>query len=270
MAPVNDTLAVRRDIRSVELEITGTCQLRCTHCCTDSGPQTPSGSMTLNDWQRIIAEIAEIGIPAVQLIGGEPTLNLSLPRLVEEALGHGLEVEVYSNLAHVRPSLWETFSRDGVRLATSYYSDDPVQHEQITQGRGSHARTRANIGVALSRRIPLRVGIVEVLNGQRSGQAEAELRALGVEQIHIDRTRRVGRAAADAHTAPSIDELCGRCFRQRVAISSEGEVYGCILSRFLPAGNVKERGLAAILDSGRWAVGGNPCAHPGPTRRVYP
>ncbi len=209
--------------------------------------------MMLNDWQRVIAEIAEIGIPAVQLIGGEPTLNLDLPRLVDQALDHGLDVEVYSNLVHVRPSLWETFSRAGVRLATSYYSDEAAQHEQITQGRGSHARTRANIGVALNRRIPLRVGIVEVLNDQRVSQAETELRGLGVEHIQIDRTRRVGRAAAAVDTAPSVDELCGRCFRQRVAISSDGEVYGCILSRFLPAGNVKEQGLAEILDSDQWA-----------------
>ncbi|MEU5428297.1 radical SAM protein [Streptomyces olivoreticuli] len=253
MSSTSGITAPLYDIRSVELEITGTCQLRCTHCCTDSGPQAPIGSMALNDWQRVIAEIAEIGIPAVQLIGGEPTLNRDLPQLVDRALELGLGVEVYSNLVHVRPSLWDTFSRDGVSLATSYYSDDAAQHEQITQGRGSHARTLANIDVALSRRIPLRVGIVEVLNGQRVRQAEAELRALGVEQIQIDRTRLVGRAADVADAAPSVDELCGRCFRQRVAISSNGEVYGCILSRFLPAGNVRDQGLSAILLSDRWA-----------------
>ncbi|MGW1077799.1 radical SAM protein [Streptomyces sp. NPDC002537] len=266
MSSLTEALAALHDIRSVELEITGTCQLRCTHCCTDSGPQAPTGSMVLNDWRRVIAEIAEIGIPMVQLIGGEPTLNQDLPKLVDQALKCGLGVEVYSNLVHVRPSLWEIISRDGVRLATSYYSDDAAQHEQITQGRGSHARTRANIGVALSRRIPLRVGIVEVLDGQRVSQAEAELRALGVKQVHIDRTRKVGRAADALHAAPSVDELCGRCFRERVAISPNGEVYGCILSRFLPAGNVKEQGLSAILRSETWAeisaripVAADPC-----------
>ncbi|MCQ8774836.1 radical SAM protein [Streptomyces telluris] len=253
MASISDSTVAPCDIRSVELEITGTCQLRCTHCCTGSSPQVPVGSMKVSDWRRVMTEIAEIGVPMVQLIGGEPTLNPDLPQLVDVALALGLGVEVYSNLVHVRPALWEIFSRDGVRLATSYYSDDAAQHEKITQGRGSHARTLANIGVALRRGIPLRVGIVEVLDGQRVRQAEAELRALGVEQIQIDRTRRVGRAAGSPGVPPSVDELCGRCFRQRVAISPDGEVYGCILSRFLPAGNVKDQGLSAILRSSTWA-----------------
>ncbi|MGK5731872.1 radical SAM protein [Streptomyces sp. URMC 124] len=253
MAPNTDSTAVSCEIRSVEMEITGTCQLRCTHCCTGSGPQVAMGSMEFNDWQRVMVEATEIGIQMVQLIGGEPTLNPDLPRLVDSALALDLGVEVYSNLVHVRPALWDTFSREGVCLATSYYSDQAAQHEQITQSRGSHARTLANIGTALRRQIPLRVGIVEVLNGQRVRQAEVELRALGVKQIQIDRMRKVGRAAESPSTAPSLDELCGRCFRQRVAISSNGEVYGCILSRFLPVGNVKERGLAAIVRSGTWA-----------------
>lgn len=67
-------------IQSVQLEITGTCQLQCTHCCTSSGPQTPSGAMQREDWLRVIREIAALDIPSVQLIGGEPTLSPYLRR----------------------------------------------------------------------------------------------------------------------------------------------------------------------------------------------
>lgn len=210
--------------------------------------------MTAEDWTRVITSVAEAGIPAVQMIGGEPTLNPHLSQLVDHALDCGLGVEVYSNLVHVRMPLWRTFSQDGVRLATSYYSDDAAQHEQITKGRGSYARTYANIVAALNRQIPLRVGIVEVLEGQRVREAEAQLRALGVQHIQVDRTRKVGRAADDPMEIPGVDELCGRCFRQRMAISPDGDVYGCILSRFLPAGNVKDQGLATILNSAQWSA----------------
>ncbi|WP_275463391.1 radical SAM protein [Streptomyces noursei] len=242
-----------REIRSVELEITGTCNLRCSHCCTESSPQTPAGAMTPEDWHRAITDIAELGIPRVQFIGGEPTLSPLLPQYIDHALDRGLGVEVYSNLVHVRPSLWHAFSRDGVRLATSYYSDHADEHEQITKGRGSHARIRANIVEALRLGIPLRVGIVEVIDKQRVAPAEAELRRLGVRVIHTDRMRKVGRAADTGAGLPSTTELCGRCFRQRVSISPDGEVAGCILSRFLPAGNVRQQPLAEILNGDRWA-----------------
>ncbi|MFB6437012.1 radical SAM protein [Streptomyces sp. NPDC056411] len=242
-----------RAIRSVELEITGKCNMRCTHCCTDSSPETPAGAMTRDDWHQALTDIAELGIPMVQFIGGEPTLSPHLPQYIEQALDLGLGVEVYSNLVHIRPKLWSAMDRKGVCLATSYYSDRADEHEQITKGRGSHARIRANIVEAVRRGIPLRAGIVQVLDEQRVEQAEAELRALGVERIRIDRVRKVGRAADPTEATPSVAELCGHCFRHRVTISPDGEVSGCILSRFLPAGNVRQQRLAEILHSDRWA-----------------
>jgi len=248
---VNPAAAIT-GIHSVELEITGVCQLRCTHCCTDSSPQAPAGTMTVDDWRTVIDDIQELGIPMVQFIGGEPTLNPHLPHLVDHALTRGLTCEVYTNLVHIRPSLWNVFERQGVCLATSYYSDAPAQHEAITRGRGSHARTRANLIEALRRGIPTRVGIVEVLENQRVAEAEAELRRLGISSIRIDRTRRIGRAATSGET-PSVGELCGNCFRHRVAISPDGAVSGCILSRFMTAGNVRQQRLADILTSDQWA-----------------
>ncbi|MGW6292780.1 radical SAM protein [Streptomyces sp. NPDC055058] len=239
-------------IRSVELEVTGRCQLSCTHCCTSSGPKASPGTMSPQNWLDAITDIAALGIPSVQFIGGEPTLSPYLPRYIDHALGLKLKVEVYSNLTHVRPGLWSAFDRPGVCLATSYYSDQAEQHEQITKGPGSYRRTRANIVEAVRRGIPLRVGIVDVLEGQRVPQAQDQLRGLGVSSIQVDRVRKVGRAAAAAATIPSTSELCGRCFRQRVSISPDGAVSGCILSRFLVAGNVRDQRLADILSSDRW------------------
>lgn len=239
-------------IRSVELEITGTCQLQCTHCCTESGPRASAGNMRRADWEQVISDVAELGIPAVQLIGGEPTLSPHLPQYIDHALTAGLRVEVYSNLTHVRPGLWSAFERPGVCLATSYYSDRAEEHEQITNGPGSFKRTRGNITEAVRRGIPLRVGIVEVLEGQRVAQAQAELQTLGVARIQIDRARKVGRAADPARSIPSTSELCGNCFRHRVSVDPNGAVSGCILSRFLVAGNVREQRLTDILRSDRW------------------
>ncbi|MET7715494.1 radical SAM protein [Streptomyces sp. NPDC005407] len=240
-------------ILSVECELTSRCQLECQHCCTMSSPKVSHGSMALDDWRQVVDDIAALGIPAVQFIGGEPTLSLNLIPLINHALCRGLEVEVYSNLTHIRPGLWAALEQHGVRLATSYYSDDPAQHNTITKGRGSHGRTLANIKEAMSRQIPLRVGIVTVLEDQRVDQAMAELRELGVERIQVDRTRKVGRAAEESGTITNVSELCGRCFHNRVAVSPDGDVYGCILSRFMPTGNVRTRLLRDVLSGERWA-----------------
>lgn len=139
------------------LEITDRCQLACGHCYADSGPTGSHGAMTVVDWVRVLDEAAALGAEMVQFIGGEPTLHPGLAQLVDHAVELGLAVEVFANLVHVTPGLWEMFSREGVRLACSYYSDDPAQHAAVTGRANSHVRTRANILEALRRSIPLRV-----------------------------------------------------------------------------------------------------------------
>ncbi|MEV0444559.1 radical SAM protein [Streptomyces spectabilis] len=248
--PASTTPAIPPKV--VELEITGTCQLQCMQCFADSGPSGTHGVMTADDWRRVISDAAALGVREVQLIGGEPTVHPAWSELVDHALSFGLQVEVYSNLFHIKAGWWRLLARERVKLATSYYSDRAEEHDAITHRGGSHGRTRANIAQAVRRGIPLRVGIVSVLPGQRVAEAREELEALGVTMIRTDRTRRIGRASlVGARTDTA--ELCGRCGDGQVAVLPTGAVTPCVLSRWLATGNVRERGLAAILGSKAWA-----------------
>lgn len=226
------------------LEITGKCQLACGHCYASSGPDGTHGTMTADDWESVIDQAAALGVSMVQFIGGEPTLHPDLPRLVRYALAANIEVEIYSNLVHVTPTLWETFRAPGVRLATSYYTDDPQEHRAITRRPTLRATTK-NIIRAREYGIPLRVGVVGALDQQRTSQGTAVLERLGVTDIGYDDLRQVGRGVRDA--APGVDQLCGRCGDRKAAISPEGEVWPCVFSRWLPAGNVLREPLLDIL-----------------------
>lgn len=205
--------------------------------------------MTAPDWVRVLDQAVDLGVEMVQFIGGEPTLYPSLPQLVGHALERGLAVEVFTNLVHVTPALWEVFSRRGVSLATSYYSDDSREHVAIT-GRPSYRRTKTNIAEAVDRGIPVRAGVIDLGGGQRANAAQAELAALGVTDIGYDRLRQVGRGVRDQEA--SIEQLCGRCGDGVVAISPDGAVWPCVFSRWLPVGNVLDQDLVEILT---WAGG---------------
>ncbi len=124
--------------------------------------------------------------PAMSSSSGESRhCTPDLATLILHALGRELAVEVYSNLVRVTDSLWTAFERPGVRLATSYYSPDAAQHNAITDRR-SHDRTLANIRKALRRGIPLRVGLVDVDEGQDIAGALAELESLGVTAVGVE------------------------------------------------------------------------------------
>ncbi|MEO3976890.1 radical SAM protein [Streptomyces sp. CAU 1734] len=241
-------------LRFLSLELTARCQLSCpSHCYAQAGPSGGHGSMSVADWRRVVSEAAALGTTTVQLIGGEPLLHPDCVELAEHVLGLGLRARIYSNLYRVRAEHWALFAHPLIRLATSYYSDDPVQHDVITGRPGSHAATRGNIIEAVRRGVEVAVGIVDLGGGQRVEPARAEMEALGVHQVRVDRVRAVGNAAPGA-AAPSVSSLCGRCGDQKAAILPDGRVTPCEIGRFLNAGTVaKGSSLAAVLSGRRWA-----------------
>ncbi len=233
----------------VSLEITGRCQLTCTHCYAESAPSGSHGTMTGAEWRAVLDEAADLAVERVQFIGGEPTIHPQFSDLVRHALSLGLQVEVYSNLARsFTREMWGLFELSGVGLATSYYSDDATEHDAITGRPGSHAWTLANIQQALRRDITLRVGVIAVERGQRATAAVEQLRALGVAQIDYDELRQLGRGVR-GQKPRQVDQLCGGCGDRRLAVSPEGEVWPCPMSRWIPLGNVREATLANVYDA---------------------
>ncbi|MDX3386775.1 radical SAM protein [Streptomyces niveiscabiei] len=226
------------------LEVTGLCNELCDHCYADSGPKGTRGTMTVKDWVRVISELSEIGTCDVQFIGGEPALYPYLPALIRHAHASGLSVEIFSNMTHIRAELWNVIRECGVKIATSYYSDSAEKHDAVTNLRGSHRRTRANIEKALSLGVPVRGGVVAVHSGQRAFEATQDLLSIGVEQVGADRIRAFGRGSSGA--APNIADLCGHCAHEKCAIGPDGNVWPCVLGRFLTIGNVRESPLSEI------------------------
>jgi MoaA/NifB/PqqE/SkfB family radical SAM enzyme len=228
------------------LEITGKCQLQCTHCYAESGPTGTHGTMTAPDWLSVIDQAVGLGVTMIQLIGGEPTLHPQFAALLTHAIRKGMAVEVYTNLVRVRDSWWDLFACPNVSLATSYYSPVPGGHDAITRRPGSHARTRANIAEAIRRGIPLRAGIIAAGDGKAAAQARDDLAALGVTRIGTDHVRQVGRGTRPDGSGGAA-ELCGNCGQGVAAISATGEVWPCVFARWMPAGNVLHAPLADIL-----------------------
>jgi MoaA/NifB/PqqE/SkfB family radical SAM enzyme len=223
-------------------EITSECQLACTSCYAASGPGRGHGTMTAPDWEDVITQAAALGARRIVFIGGEPTLHPGLPRLVRHALAAGLEAEVFTNLVHITPVLWELLALPGVSLATSWYTTSRSQHAAIT-GRDTWRQTRASIARATQCGIPVRAGIITgIIPGQQAAAAAADLRSLGVTDISYDRERKFGRG-----TIPDPAQACGHCGHAVAAVLPDGTVTPCPMTRWLHAGSIYRTPLGTIL-----------------------
>lgn len=236
-----------RLVEFVWLEITGQCNLRCTHCYANSKPTGTHGTLTFEQWKAVIAQIQRLGVGMVQFIGGEPTLHPHFADLVRLATQTGLQVEVYTNLLRVPLSMWDLFKECKVSLATSFYSSEAQVHDRVTTRTGSQQRTLSNIKIARSRGIPIRVSIIKVSEEQDVTETEQMLHSLGVLEVGMDSVRGIGRGLAHNKPARAVDALCGQCASLKAAVDPLGWVYPCVFSRWLRIGNVHTQDFEEIV-----------------------
>lgn len=203
------------------------------------------------DWFRIMAEAKNAGAHHIQFIGGEPMLVPWLPEAFREATRLGFEViEVFTNGTRLNETLLETIVSCDVHVAVSLYSHEPTVHDAISCLPGSHKRTLAAIRRLQERQVSLRVGIVRVpINADAIDETLAFVSALGITNIGIDDARAFGRAQAIVGRTPSVDELCGNCWRGTLCVGPDGAVTPCIMSRGFVVGNAAREPLASILSS---------------------
>jgi sulfatase maturation enzyme AslB (radical SAM superfamily) len=229
------------------LELTNACNLQCGHCYAESGPyEGHRDRLDAAAYERVLERAYARGCRSVQFIGGEPTLNKDLPRLIRRArvLGYGF-VEVFSNLVALSDELRDLFRRYDVRLATSFYSHNAETHDRITKRVGSWQRTSANIARAVAAGIPCRAGVIEMEENAPDIEATvALLKKIGIENVGVDRQRPFGRGALDGSP---MAKLCGTCAGGVICVAADGTVSPCIMSKAWAVGNVLEGDFDALM-----------------------
>ncbi len=93
----------------------------------------------------------------------------------------------------------------------------------------------------------LRGGVITTHVGQRAEGAVRDLGALGVDAVGADRTRAFGRGGCGVR--PTVDDLCGYCAHGKIAVGPDGDVWPCVLGRFITLGNALRTPLADIWNS---------------------
>ncbi|MYS81342.1 radical SAM/SPASM domain-containing protein [Embleya scabrispora] len=211
-------------------------------------PNQATTKTTTDNWRSIITDAAQLGAESMQFAGAEPTAHPDFTDLLRHAIHAGHDIEVHTDLLYITREQWTLFTHERVRLATTWYSDDPAQHDAITdQLGGSHirarARARANILTALGLHIPLRVELPTALPTRRTDAARAELALLGVREDRIGNTdfpphRHIPHAPADPDDPNSWEH---------VVVQPNGDVTLSPVNRARIIGNIHRHTLTTLL-----------------------
>ncbi|MCD4655812.1 radical SAM protein [bacterium] len=136
-----------------ELAITDRCNIRCRFCyasclCSDDSDQTipvlPNDELTTRQFKKIIKIIRyDAGVPSMSFTGGEPMLRKDIYDLIRyAATDMGMRVNLITNGTLITEKKAHKLKVAGLASAqVSIESPDPLIHDQLTQVKGSQARS---------------------------------------------------------------------------------------------------------------------------------
>ncbi len=109
--------------------ITGKCNMRCRHCFM-SAPQAKYGELSHEKCMDIIGQLAQAGIGAVNLTGGEPLVREDFMELVKALTEKGIAIrQIYTNGMLVNRKLLDGLTALGVHPEFSLSYDGVGWHD---------------------------------------------------------------------------------------------------------------------------------------------
>ena len=148
------------------------CNLACDYCSVASSPAARRRDIDLDRFQELVDQSLEQGFTELYVTGGEPFLQSDL---VDKLLyaSDRIDTVCLTNAmlyqGHRREQLSRLAGRSRLILQTSLDAARPEEHDS-NRGRGSWARAMDGLDIALSLRLPVRVGMTET--AENGGQVK--------------------------------------------------------------------------------------------------
>jgi SynChlorMet cassette radical SAM/SPASM protein ScmE len=151
-------LPVMHTPRSVVLEITSRCNLRCSYCYFFDNPGVSYLDLPTEEWLQFIDELGDCGVMNVTLSGGEVFIREDLPQLISGIVKNRMRFSILSNGTLIDDGI-ASFLAKTVRCGYVQVSIDGSSAEvhDICRGKGSFERAVRGIRILQNHDVPVTV-----------------------------------------------------------------------------------------------------------------
>lgn len=251
------------------IEITSKCNLRCVHCYNESDIRCDS-IMTLENFELVIDSLLKLNVQSIQIIGGEPFYDVNkLKAMIDYVIGKFDFIEIFTNGTLI-PETWFNYLADNnIHIALSVYSYSAEMHDKVTRVRESLEKTNKTIENLKKHGIKYRVCNV-LMDNIDIGEKATDLYTLRADK---DVVRMSGRANFSLLSNELIKKklitkksfqnpinkafvsrlISGHnCFKDRIYISADLEVFPCVMERRLKHCIIDKENQIILDDSIRY------------------
>ena len=146
---------------AVLAELTHRCPLQCPYCSNPLELDRPKSELTTAEWQRVLAEMADLGVLQVHFSGGEPVMRPDLTDLVQSATEVGLYTNLITSAVGLsRERLFELADAGLAHVQISFQAVTEALSNRIGGYRHGHARKIEAAGWTRAAGLPLTVNAV--------------------------------------------------------------------------------------------------------------
>lgn len=150
-APFVPEKQVMRTPRSVDIEITSRCNLRCRYCYYFDNPDVAYGDLPTESWLRFFDELGRCAVMDATFQGGEPFIRKDFPELIAGVVRNRMRFSILTNGALISDEIAEFIAGTG-RCDSIQVSVDGATPETHDALRGKGAFMSALGGIRTLRR----------------------------------------------------------------------------------------------------------------------
>ena len=149
-----------RTPRTVDVEITARCNLRCRYCYFFDNPAVQYRDLPTEEWLAFFDELGQSGVMEVTLAGGEPFLRKDLPQLVDRIVANRMRFSILSNGSLITERIAAHLAQTGRCNAVQVSVDGScAEVHDICRGTGSFESAVRGIGVLQRHHVPVTVRV---------------------------------------------------------------------------------------------------------------
>lgn len=172
-----EPIPVMRTPRSIDVELTARCNLRCTYCYFFANDAVDYHDLPTEEWLRFFEECGRLGVMDLSLAGGEPFMRKDLRELLAGIAANRMRFALLSNGALIDDEIaaFIATTRRCNYVQVSLDGSKPETHD-VCRGEGSWAR--AVRGIHTLQRHGVSVAVRVTIHRHNVGDLEETARLL--------------------------------------------------------------------------------------------
>ncbi len=153
-------IPVMRSPRTVDIELTARCNLRCTYCYFFENEAVDYHDVPTEEWLRFFEECGRLGVMDLSLAGGEPFMRKDLKELLAGIVANRMRFSLLSNGGLIDDDIAEFIAatRRCNYVQVSLDGSKPETHD-VCRGKGSWERAVRGIRTLQRHDVPVAVRV---------------------------------------------------------------------------------------------------------------